>query len=320
VLRAQLLAQAIRQHCHNDPIVLLGYLYVLEGSTLGGLVLRQQVAQKFSLSGSDGLTYLSSYGKATNAHWKVFTERLNNVAISEAEQDRVIVAALEAFKGVGHIVEALYPFEPEPPRDLVRELNPAAGSHAVTTDPRELQAALRAGERSWQKFPYYEWRYGERGAQFTRSDSAWLVTLAAHGQAVADQQIGWLGRVLAARGMPRWLLEQHLDVLYEELVTAIPEQQEVYLRLKQSAAVLHEQRCRYLNDQALAAFIAAFDNQVGDEWSARLPETGGLLAAAVADEQSGITQAVPSIEVWLTDASRFPDYWIAAVLCAKTQP
>jgi len=57
----------------------------------------------------------------------------------------------------------------------------------------------------------------------------------------------------------------------------------------------------------------SFDRQVGSEWQRQLPRTGGLLAAAVADERAGITQAVPSIEGWMTEPSRFPAHWIAAV-------
>jgi hypothetical protein len=113
--------------------------------------------------------------------------------------------------------------------------------------------------------------------------------------------------------MPRWLLERHLYKLYEELSAAVPDQAHLYARLNQTADGLREQRCRYIDDQALAAHTAAFDAQVDDEWIVRLPKTGGLLAAAVADEKAGIVQAVTSIEGWMTDASRFPDPWIEAV-------
>ena len=36
-------------------------------------------------------------------------------------------------------------------------------------------------------------RYGERGRQFTRSDSAWIATLAGHPFPVVERQIDWLG-------------------------------------------------------------------------------------------------------------------------------
>jgi heme oxygenase len=312
-LRAELVAQRIRQRAIDHPSSLLGYLYVLEGSTLGGVVLHARVARSLGLQRSGGLAFLGSYGKATRAHWTAFTQRMNQAGLSEAEQDEAISAAREAFDGVAQIVEALYPVSNEPPADLVRALNPDAGMHAISLDPRELEAALRAGERSWREFPYYEWRYGERGMRFTRSDSAWLVTLADYAPVVAERQVLWLGRVLASRGMPQWMLERHLDVLYEELVAHVPEKQAAYTTLRDAAHLLRELRRRHLGDAQFNTLRADFDRRVGREWAARLPHTGGLLAAAVVDERDGIVKAVSSIEAWITDPARFPAEWIDAV-------
>lgn len=188
-----------------------------------------------------------------------------------------------------------------------------AGDHAICGDPREVQAALRAGERSWRRFPYYEQRYGARGQRFTRSDSAWLVSLAASGTAIVDQQVTWLGVVLASRGMPRWLLELHLEVLYAELIAAMPGRERTYATLLGAANLLREQRVAHIEEAMFAAQSAAFAQQVGDDWDARLPETGALLFAAVADEKVGIARAVPSLVSWMTDASLFPPRWIDAV-------
>lgn len=312
-LRAQLLAQSIRQRGSADPGALLGYLYVLEGSTLGGLVLRDQVARAFGLRDSNGLAYLSSYERATKAHWREFGQCMERTQPGSIEQQQMIDAAHEMFTGIGRIIEALYPFDAQPPRDLVRVLNPEAGAHPLPNDPRELQAALRAGERSWREFPYYEWRYGQRGERFTRSDSAWLVTLSDHPQTMVEQQVLWLGRVLAARGMPQWMLERHLEMLHEELIAAVPEKQAAYARLQRAAQTLHDLRRLHIGDDLFQSLMAEFDRRVGSEWSARLPWTGGLLAAAVADEKSGVVQAVPSIEGWMTDPERFPTAWVEAV-------
>lgn len=312
VVRASLLAQAVRRYAQDEPVALLGYLYVLEGSTLGGQILERLLARCFALDGPEGLAYVSGYGPATRARWRAFSQRMNDALADPAAQERAIAAASEAFRGMAQVVAALHP-DPHPPRELSRELNPAAGTHAITADPRELQAALRAGERSWREFPYYQWRYGERGVQFTRSDSAWMVTLTEYEQQVVDQQVGWLGRVLAARGMPQWMLELHLDVLYEELSAALPERRTTYARLLRAAQALRERRRQFLSDQALAEHSAAFDALVGPEWCARLPRTGGLLAAAAADERAGMHQAVTSIAGWMTDPARFPPAWIAAV-------
>jgi hypothetical protein len=204
---------------------------------------------------------------------------------------------------------------PRPPGrgGLGWQLNPEAGSHPIPADPREIEAALRAGESSWRRFPYYEQRYGERGRGFTRSDSAWLVTLCDGDEAAAHEQLAWLGRVLAARGMPRWLLELHLRVLHDELMHAVPERTSAYRTLLVGAEGLAAERRSHLGDDALRVFTSAFDARVPPEWSAGLPETGALLSAAVADERAGVENAVESLSDWLQDAARVPEEWIAAV-------
>ena len=198
-------------------------------------------------------------------------------------------------------------------RRPVAVLNPAAGAHAIPDDVREIQAALRAGERSWRRFPYYARRYREKGAAFTRSDSAWIVTLANHPQAVVDKQVRWLGRLLSSRGMPQWLLQVHLEGLYEELTTILPDKRLLYERLLDAAAMLRDLRRQHISDELFESLAAEFDARVGGEWTARLPETGRLLLAAVADERSGIEQAVITVEAWMTAPERFPTEWIAAV-------
>lgn len=195
----------------------------------------------------------------------------------------------------------------------VLALNDEAGRHPLPDDPRELEAALRAGERSWQRFPYYGLRYGERGRRFTRSDSGWLATLVSQDQPAVDREISWLGVVLASRGMPRWLLETHLDVLAEELARAAPEQATKYAPLRLAAAMLAGERRRHVTDELLGKLTAAFDERAGAEWTARLPESGGLIAAAIADERRGIERAVSSLVDWLGAEERFPRQWVEAV-------
>jgi hypothetical protein len=211
------------------------------------------------------------------------------------------------------VFRALYLVKAETIRPLVTSLNPEAGAHPIPSDPREIEAAVRAGALCWQRFPYYEWRYGDRGKKFTSSDSAWLVTLAEQDQTQVTQQVHWLGQVLAARGMPQLTLETHLGLLFQELARAVPEKQESYRKLLSAGEQLAEARRRYIGDQLSQALATEFDVAVGPNWSMRLRGTGALLVAAVADEKAGIKNAVESIESWMTDAARFPRIWIDAV-------
>ncbi len=194
-------------------------------------------------------------------------------------------------------------------------LNPDAGSHAVTADPLEVEAAVRAGDETVRRVPYFLWRYGERGRRFGHSDSAWLVNLVSLPQTVVDQQIGWLGNLLSNRGMPQLLLERHLLVLHDALEQTLPGKASEYAKLRAAAEMLRRQRTRILSDEAMKRIGAVFEAAAGDEWRHERERAGvgELLAAAVADEQTGVVNAVTSLTGWLTDPARFSERWVAAV-------
>lgn len=201
---------------------------------------------------------------------------------------------------------------PERPVARATSLNPSAGHHSVTADPRELAASERAGERSWSTWTYYTHRYGERGRLFTRSDSAWITTLGDYPASVVERQIRWLGALLAARGMPRLLLENHLRILHEELVAAVPERASEYASLLQAADSLRAERHAAVPERILTNLEVGFrdllDSAGGDALRA-----GALIGAAVADERAGVPGAVESLLQWLADPARFNARWIAAV-------
>lgn len=312
-LYALILAEQIRRTATDDPAALLGYLYVFEGSTLGGMVLRSQVERAFKLKDRAGLAYLSSYDKQVAAAWQAFSRRIDAAPLSPSEQDRIVATAERAFAEIKPLVKSLYPIPEQEMAAMVQALNPEAGSHIIANDPREIEAAMRAGESTLRQVPYYEWRYGERGRRFTWSDSSWIVTLTRHSEAVATHQLDWLSRVLASRGMPRWLLEQHLRVLHDELVRAIPDQRHQYALLAHQSERLRDLRQQQIDEPTFQALAAEFDTLVGSELAERLAGTGYLLVAAVADERAGIEQAVTSVEAALTDPQRFPQQWIDAV-------
>ncbi len=75
----------------------LGFLYVLEGSTLGGRVIDKQVRAR-GLS-PEGLSFFQGYGEATGARWKAFCavlERADDQAAA-ARGARSAFAQMEAW-------------------------------------------------------------------------------------------------------------------------------------------------------------------------------------------------------------------------------
>ncbi len=68
----------------NTRPTALGSMYVLEGATLGGQILRRHFAEKFGLN-ERGCTFFSGYGDRTGAMWKQFGDMLNTIPIEESE-------------------------------------------------------------------------------------------------------------------------------------------------------------------------------------------------------------------------------------------
>ena len=191
-------------------------------------------------------------------------------------------------------------------------VNPHAGTHPITADAAELEAAHAAADRALEEFPYYLERYGERARLFGASDGAWLATLRDREADEIGREVLWLGSVLASRGMPRWLLERHLQVLHEELVKRVPERSAFYAVLLNGATILRERRLTYLSEHDLRELDAAFAARAGSP-AERLPGMGAILVAAVADEAGGLPGVVERVTEWAADRSRFPGAWCEAV-------
>lgn len=295
------LVHTVRRWAREEPVCLLGVLYGLQGPMLGGERVHERLAERYGLTGA-GLAYVSSYTARTREGPGARTgaaaslgRSLDALDPSEHATQQVIDAARRFVAELGEIVGALHP-SPKDERPMISALNFDAGEHAVTQDPRELVAAVDAGERTWHEYPYYQARYGTRGRRFTSSDSAWLVTLASEPQSAQRARIDWLARLLAVRGMPSVLLEVHLLHLYEALVASVPERAAKYRSLE---ALGHQLRSQRLG--ALPQFDALVDQYPHD---APWPNMGAVLVGAVADERRGIEGAVKSVASWLEASDR----------------
>ncbi|MFJ7882024.1 biliverdin-producing heme oxygenase [Pseudomonas sp. NPDC096917] len=81
---------------HSQASV-LGVLYVLEGATLGGNVLRKQVAEHLALDAHNGCAFLYVYGEATGRNWKSFLDFLNAVPLDAQARTQAVEAACSTF-------------------------------------------------------------------------------------------------------------------------------------------------------------------------------------------------------------------------------
>jgi hypothetical protein len=204
---------------------------------------------------------------------------------------------------------------PVPPRRLgpAQALNPAAGDHAVTAEPRELDAARAAGAEVLGRFPYVAARYAARGGAFTVSDGAWIVTLVERSPARRREEVDWLASVLLHRGMPRRMLEVYLPRLAAELTTRWPERGEEYRGLAEEGERLAAERRAVLSDAALQEIERGFVTRAAPGAPFDPRGTGELVAGGVADVACGHGASLEKLVGWLSDPARFPAGWLAAV-------
>lgn len=75
----------------------LGSLYVVEGSTLGGQILRRHFVQKFGFT-DQGCRFFSGYGDRTGSMWKQFGQMVNG--LPSGESDEAVGAAIATFESM----------------------------------------------------------------------------------------------------------------------------------------------------------------------------------------------------------------------------
>lgn len=80
----------------------LGVLYVLEGATLGGQILRREIATRLELDASTGAAFLDIYGAATGQRWREFTQALGTSSLTEGERQTAVSAAQDTFACFEH--------------------------------------------------------------------------------------------------------------------------------------------------------------------------------------------------------------------------
>lgn len=77
------------QH-YTDSITALGGLYVLEGSMLGGVMIKKHLTEKLGNEVSDNTKYFTGYGSDTGRVWKNFLHILSSHA-TDPEKEKIII-------------------------------------------------------------------------------------------------------------------------------------------------------------------------------------------------------------------------------------
>jgi hypothetical protein len=172
----------------------------------------------------------------------------------------------------------------------------ARAAHRTTDEPRALLAVAASARAYARAFPYLQWRYGEDGSGFARSDNSHLT---------AD--------LLSERGMPRWMLEQDLELMARAAARMLPERPDIAEHLRRGADQLATMRHRVMTELGFRRCAAGFADAAGLPPNRIWNGMGCILAAAVADEHDGLRHAVTRVHEWAGDPRRFGRRWIDAV-------
>ncbi|WP_156612581.1 biliverdin-producing heme oxygenase [Paramagnetospirillum marisnigri] len=79
----------------------IGGLYVLEGSILGGQVIRRQLEAHFGNAIRDALDFYSPYGEDVGGQWIRFRTALAQITADEAAGREAELAAIATFSAIG---------------------------------------------------------------------------------------------------------------------------------------------------------------------------------------------------------------------------
>lgn len=90
-------------HCDHSA---LGAMYVLEGSTLGGQVLKRAMAERLQIDAGNGGAFLDVYGQATGPLWRGFLAFLASATAHLEQHEVVVEAAIDTFSSFERWLEA----------------------------------------------------------------------------------------------------------------------------------------------------------------------------------------------------------------------
>ena len=100
--------QYVDQLAKEAPRSLLGVLYVLEGSTMGGSVMKSRIASQLDLTVDEpGLLYYGCYGNKVGVRFKEFRVRMGGAVDGSGSEEQILVAAGRTFDLVGDILRAI---------------------------------------------------------------------------------------------------------------------------------------------------------------------------------------------------------------------
>lgn len=85
---------------------LFGLGYVMEGSTLGGSIIKKHVEKTLHFTEAGGILFFNGYGTQTGMRWNVFLKAFTGHIIEKGLQQDAISGAVEGFNAIYHHFES----------------------------------------------------------------------------------------------------------------------------------------------------------------------------------------------------------------------
>ena len=78
----------------------LGYLYVIEGSTLGGRIILKHIQTRLDIDGERGGSFFAGYKEGTSIKWKNLLQNLSDYILDNRCEEETIAGAKNAFSTI----------------------------------------------------------------------------------------------------------------------------------------------------------------------------------------------------------------------------
>ncbi|MGE0481763.1 MAG: biliverdin-producing heme oxygenase [Phycisphaerae bacterium] len=101
------LVREIEAAADQEPLALLGFFYVFEGSKNGAHFLAKRLRAAYQLE-QNGLRYFDPHGDQQRPLWHAFKARMDLVPLTPAEADAIVAAARATFQRVAEVEDEIY--------------------------------------------------------------------------------------------------------------------------------------------------------------------------------------------------------------------
>jgi heme oxygenase (biliverdin-IX-beta and delta-forming) len=96
--KLQVMSEDVFKEHYISQAAALGGLYVLEGSMLGGNIIKKHLQEKLSDSVVNKTNYFTAYGTELGKVWKVFLNLLTQNASDAVKEEAIIKSAITTFR------------------------------------------------------------------------------------------------------------------------------------------------------------------------------------------------------------------------------